>query len=177
MALFNTLFRQIDWIFTLVFCLSIGLKNKFNHINDRKMNTLKRNYGFAFPALLDEFLKPEFNGFHPLGMKIPAVNIKENEQGFALEMLAPGFKKSDFNLELNQNTLSISVENKKSETETTEKFTRREFQLGAFKRTFTLPENIDENQISANYEDGILHVFLPIKKETNQNTKRLIEIA
>ena len=141
------------------------------------MNTLKRNYGFAFPALMDEFLKPEFHGLQPLGMKIPAVNIKENEQGFVLEMMAAGLKKSDFNLELNQNTLTISVENKKTETETTEKFIRREFQIRGFKRSFTLPENIDENSIAAHYEDGILHISLPIKKETHQDTKRLIEIA
>lgn len=141
------------------------------------MNTLKRNYGFAFPALIDEFLKPEFQSLQPLGVKIPPVNIKEDENGFALEMIAPGLKKSDFNLELSQNMLSISVESKKVETEKIEKFTRREFQLGSFKRSFTMPENIDEDLIGAHYEDGILKVFLPFKKETNQNSKRLIQIS
>jgi HSP20 family protein len=142
------------------------------------MNTLKRNYGLGFPALLDEFLKPDFVGMQHLGMKIPAVNIKENEQGFTLELAAPGLKKTDFNLELNQGALTIFVENKKTESETVqEKYTRREFQYGAFKRTFTLPENIDEEAISANYTDGILNIQLPLKKETQQNHKRLIEIA
>lgn len=141
------------------------------------MNTLKRNYGFAFPALMNELLLPEFQDLQTLGMKIPAVNIKENEQGFALELLAPGLKKTDFNLELNQKTLTISVENKKIETETNEKFTRREFQLSAFKRSFTLPENIDENSIDASYKDGILNVFFPIKKESTQSAKRMIEIS
>lgn len=173
---FVILSDQNDCFFYLVFCLSSVLKISLT-IKLKNMNTLKRNYGFAFPALIDEFLKPEFHGLQPLGMKIPAVNIKENEDGFALEMMAPGLKKSDFNLELNQNTLTISVESKKTETEKSEKFTRREFQINAFKRSFTLPENIEENQISANYEDGILHVSLPIKKEINQTTKRLIEIS
>jgi HSP20 family protein len=49
--------------------------------------------------------------------------------------------------------------------------------LGAFKRTFTLPENIDEEAISANYTDGILNIQLPLKKEIPQNPKRLIEIV
>ena len=142
------------------------------------MNTLKRNYGFAFPALLDEFLKPDFAGMQQLGMKIPAVNIKENEHGFVLELAAPGLKKSDFNLELNQGTLTIFVENKISASDSAqEKYTRREFRLGAFKRTFTLPENIDEEAISANYTDGILNIQLPLKKEIPQNPKRLIEIV
>uniref|UniRef100_UPI004049B383 Hsp20/alpha crystallin family protein n=1 Tax=Flavobacterium sp. TaxID=239 RepID=UPI004049B383 len=141
------------------------------------MKTIKKNYGFTFPALMDELLKPEFAGMQHLGMKIPAVNIKKIENGYELELAAPGLKKEDFNLELNEDTLTIFVENKKNESEETTEYTRREFQYGAFKRTFTLPETVNEDEIKASYENGVLHIQLPNKEATLSKSKRLIEIA
>ncbi|MCR9286424.1 MAG: Hsp20/alpha crystallin family protein [Bacteroidetes bacterium] len=114
---------------------------------------------------------------------IPAVNIKESDEGFNLELAAPGLGKEDFKLELENDILTISAE-KKVEKETaeenenkTEKYTRREFSFQSFKRTFTLPETVDISNINANYENGVLLVNLPKKEEAKPQPARLIEIA
>jgi HSP20 family protein len=143
------------------------------------MNTFKKTQSFGFPALLDEFLKADIgNSATSFGIKVPPVNIVETERGFELVLAAPGFKKADFNLELNENTLTIFVEvNAIEATEKTQKFTKREFKIGAFKRSFILPESINDLEINANYTDGILHIELPKKELDLSKTKRLIAIS
>jgi len=97
----------------------------------------------------------------------PSVNVIENETNFQMELAAPGLEKSDFNIHVENDNLVISVE-KKSEKEETEKgkFTRREFNFSAFKRSFHLDEKINREGISATYENGVLRITLPKKDET-----------
>lgn len=141
------------------------------------MSIVKRNNLF-FPSLMNDFLKPDwFGGMENLNSSVPAVNIKENEKDFELELAIPGFKKDDFNVEVDENILTISSEIK-SENETKKSnYTRREFSYTSFKRAFTLPETIDEAKINANYEAGILRLTLPKKEEALPKPKRSIEIA
>lgn len=106
----------------------------------------------------------------------PAVNIKENETSFGLELAAPGFVKEDFKIDLDHDILTISVEKEQNEEETKEGFTRREFNYASFKRSFTLPESVDSEKITAGYTNGILSVTLP-KKEQEQQLKRVITIS
>ena len=94
----------------------------------------------------------------------PPVNVKESDSSFVIEMAAPGKDKNDFNLELNENMLTISSETENKTEEKNEKFTRREFSHSSFSRTFTLPDNVNQSMIEASYENGILKVNLP-KKE------------
>ena len=141
------------------------------------MNTLKRNYGFAFPALLDEFLKPDFAGMQQLGMKIPAVNIKETDTSFSIELAAPGKNKEDFNIEIDHNVLTISSENKSEKEEIDGKYTRREFSYSSFRRAFTLPDTVNTENINAAYENGVLRIALPKREEALPKPKRLIEIG
>jgi HSP20 family protein len=104
----------------------------------------------------------------------PSVNVKENEKEFALEVAAPGLEKQDFNVELNENVLSISAEKKSETTENNEqtKFTRKEFSYASFKRSFTLDEeSVDAENIVAKYENGILHVSIPKKVKTEEEKK------
>lgn len=141
------------------------------------MNLIKRNSNLVFPSLLDEFFKPDWNGgVQNFKSTLPAVNIKENDTNFSLEFFAPGLKKEDFNLEIDQKSLSISSAKQFENEEVNEKYSLKEFSLSSFKRTFTLPESVDFDAIEANYENGVLQVVLPKRQEVLQNTKRLIAI-
>jgi HSP20 family protein len=109
----------------------------------------------------------------------PAVNIRENFSNFALELAVPGMGKEDFSIELEKDVLTINA--KKSSTQETEleqgeKYTRVEFNYGEFSRSFRLPESVEQKEIQANYENGILSITLP-KKEAEKDIKRMVEIS
>lgn len=105
----------------------------------------------------------------------PAVNIKENDKEFLLDVAAPGLKKEDFNISFEKNHLTISA-SKKSETEEKEeshKVKRTEFHYESFERSFLIEEDrIDVDQINAQYQDGILKLVLP-KKEEDKRVKQI----
>ncbi len=106
----------------------------------------------------------------------PSVNISENEDGFHLEVAAPGMDKEAFAIDLDKNILTIKGENKTENEEKEEgKFHKREFNYQSFKRSFTLPENVDADGITAKYENGILWLTLPKNKELE--TKKQISIG
>lgn len=107
----------------------------------------------------------------------PSVNIKENEDGFSLELITPGMKKEDLKLEVNNDILTISSELKQEKEETKENFTRREFKHQAFSRSFTLPETVNGEDIKAHYENGILEVSIPKKEEAKPKPKLEIAIS
>jgi len=141
------------------------------------MNIVKRN-NVLFPTLMNEFFKPDwFGGLENYQATLPAVNIKESETGFELELAIPGKRKEDFNVEIDHDVLTISLEEKSKEEKKEENYTRREFSYDAFKRSFTLPETVDSDKIKASYKDGILSFILPKKEEALPKPKRLIEIG
>ena len=130
-----------------------------------------------FPALMNDIFKPDwFGGTENLNTNFPPVNIKENETNFELELIIPGFKKEDFNIEIEDAILTISSAIKTENEEDKNTYTRREFSIKSFKRAFTLPDSIDEATINANYENGILAISLPKKEEALPKPKRLVEI-
>ena len=94
-----------------------------------------------------------------------------------VEMAVPGLKKSDFHLDLDNQVLSISTETKDENEHQEENYTRREFGYSAFKRTFNLPESVNDEKINANYKDGILSILLPKKDEAKQKPARSIKIS
>lgn len=98
----------------------------------------------------------------------PAVNIKENDKEYLLEVAAPGMKKEDFNISFEKDYLTISA-SKKSETEEKDdshKVKRTEFHYESFERSFFIEEDkVDVDQINAQYQDGILKLILPKKEE------------
>ncbi|NHA03373.1 Hsp20/alpha crystallin family protein [Mucilaginibacter sp. HC2] len=95
---------------------------------------------------------------------LPAVNIREKEDTFELEVAAPGFKKDDFKISTENGLMTISAETSREEKEEKENYTRREFSKRAFTRTFKLPENVQEEKIKASYKHGLLAIDL---KKTN----------
>lgn len=141
------------------------------------MNVVKRNAAHGFPVVMDQFFKDILGGTQYNHLTVPPVNIKETETAFNLELVAPGLKKENFNIEIEKDLITISSENKTEKTEETEgKFTRREFRTASFKRSFKLPENVNAEEINAAYQDGILNVTLP-KKEIAEPAKRSIDIS
>ena len=136
----------------------------------------KRN-SLILPSLMNDFFKPDWFGGMDTLSKVPAVNIKENEKDFMLELEIPGFKKEDFNIEVDNDVLTISSEVKEEKETTNENYTRREFSISSFKRAFTLPETVNEDAINAVYEGGILTLTLPKREEALPKPKRMIEIG
>lgn len=107
----------------------------------------------------------------------PAVNIKENEDGFFLDFALPGVAKEDVIIELENDLLTVSTEKKTEETSETAGYTRREFHYNSFKRNFTLPETIDSSKITADHKDGVLSITIPKKEEAKPKPARKIEIG
>jgi HSP20 family protein len=122
-----------------------------------------------YPALTDLFDALEKNFFNTeekFEGTIPAVNIKEDNDKFVLEMAAPGMKKNDFHINVEKDVLTISSEHKEEKEEKKENYARREFYYNTFSRSFNLPENINLEGIKADYKNGILNIVLPKKEET-----------
>jgi HSP20 family protein len=140
------------------------------------MSIVKRN-NLVFPSLMNEILKPDwFGGLENYRDTFPPVNIQDNETSFELELSVPGRKKEDFNIEIDEQVLTITSEAKKEEEVKEAGYTRKEFSYSSFKRSFTLPETVNEEGIKASYENGILRFTLPRKEESLPKPKRLIEI-
>lgn len=144
------------------------------------MTLIKRNNGL-FPSLWsgfaddDWFRLPDRSSW---GSDVPAVNILETEDDFKVEMAVPGMKKEDFNIDLDKNVLTISAEDKveKEETESNGRYTRKEFSYSAFRRSFTLPEIVNDDKITAQYKDGVLGITIPKKEEAKPKPPMAIKI-
>jgi len=141
------------------------------------MNLVKK-HNALFPSIWNDFF-PE-NKLDMLNYETfskPEVNISENFTNFVIELVVPGVQKEDIAIEIENDTLRVSSE--KTETakeEETNNYTRKEFTLTAFKRSFTLPKSVNKNEIAANYEAGILKIELP-KLEEAKEIKRMVEIS
>lgn len=104
---------------------------------------------------------------------IAAMNVKETSDGYEVELAAPGFKKENFTLKVENNVLHISAKSE-NKTESTEgKYTRREFSYQEVERSLRLGNNIDADKIAANYTDGILSVKLPRKVEEKPDAQHI----
>lgn len=90
----------------------------------------------------------------------PAVNVKENDNSYEIELAAPGMKKDEMDISIENGVLTISGVSKKEEEEKGENFTRREFSYSSFKRSFAVPEDVNEEDVKAKYEDGVLKITL-----------------
>ena len=111
------------------------------------------------------------------GITLPSVNIKETADKYLVEMAVPGMQKSDFEISIDNYELSIAskIEEQKEDEHT--HYTRREFGYAAFKRTFSLPDTVDDSKINATYNNGILAITLPKREEAKQKPARNIKIS
>ncbi len=106
------------------------------------------------------------------GTGLPAVNIFESKDFYNIEVAAPGLKKEDFNIDLHNSVLTISSEKEEELAEDIEVI-RREFGFSSFKRSFTIPENVNEEKIKATYKNGILSISIPKQEEIEQRPKNI----
>ena len=140
------------------------------------MNIIRKTTPW-FPSLFDEFFTRDFGiDLAPRTYQTPAVNISEKEDAFYLELVAPGKEKKDFDVELEEDTLTISTNSDSGIVEDDTQFTRREFDYASFNRSFRIPETIDTKSIKANYKNGLLSIVLPKRKEAIPEPKKQIEI-
>ena len=145
------------------------LKVRRNNDMPRVFNHMLDNFwGKDFiPSVLDnEWTKTQ-----------PAVNVVESKDNFRIEVAAPGLKKDDFKLNVEGDLLTISSEKETENKVEGENFTRREFNHTKFSRTFTLPETVNTEKISAQYADGILNITLPKKEESKDKGAKEIKIS
>ena len=140
------------------------------------MNLIRKQPPF-FPSLIDDFIKNDWNLKVPSSsVTVPAVNIKELNSQFEIELAAPGMKKDNFEIEVEDGVLSISSTQEEEQVNEKGKFTRREFSYSSFRRSFTLPDSVDPTKIDATYKEGVLLVLLPKHKESQPQPKKLIKI-
>ncbi|MEP7263077.1 MAG: Hsp20/alpha crystallin family protein [Bacteroidota bacterium] len=133
--------------------------------------------GQAFPGLnnvFDMFDNSIHAGFR--NWVTPAVNIRETKDGFQLSLAAPGLKKDDFRIKIEKDQLTIDAEVKEEQEEKDIKYSHREFRFNKFKRVFTIPENLNIDNVQASYENGILILNLPVH-ELEKSKVRDIVIA
>lgn len=150
------------------------------------MTLVKRNGSLLnpLPMLFDDFFNRDFfnwnnSNYSNTNTTIPAVNIKETAENYAVEVAAPGMSKNDFKVELDGNTLTISSEkNAQKEEKDGERYFRKEFSYQSFQRTFNLQKDVvDIEKIEAKYENGLLLLLIPKKEEVKQKAPRLIQIS
>ena len=149
------------------------------------MTLMKRsdNYWPSFPSLIDNLFSRDLmdwnnTNFSTTNTTLPAVNIVETKDDFRIEVAAPGMEKKDFNINLENDTLTISSERKKEDKKEDENYSRREFSYQSFQRVFTLPENlVDGEKVNARYEEGILKIHIPKREDAKPKPPRQIKIA
>ncbi|WP_297090523.1 Hsp20/alpha crystallin family protein [uncultured Draconibacterium sp.] len=136
-----------------------------------------------FPSFFDRFFNNElmdwdYNNFSSTNTSLPAVNVKETDDDFIIEVAAPGMEKNDFKVNFKNNVLTISSEKKNESEEKKDRYTRREFSYQSFQRSFTVAENaVLGEKISAKYNNGILKIILPKREEVKPQPEREIKIA
>ncbi|SOD78228.1 Hsp20/alpha crystallin family protein [Spirosoma fluviale] len=131
-----------------------------------------------FPTFFNPFhSRPVINRYYNTTPNVPAVNVKENEAGFLLELAAPGLKKEDLKINVENNKLTIGYQSETKTDETANKFTRHEFGFTSFERSFRLPKSVNADAIKAAYTDGILTVELPKVEVKEEKLVKEIAVA
>ena len=146
------------------------------------MTLVKRNNSL-FPSVWNGIIDSELldPGFFGISNKNVPINILNQDTHFDIEIAAPGLKKEDFELSLDDYTLTVETkfaeEDGAEKQDSSKKYLRREFNRPAFKRSFTLPKTVDLEKISAKYDQGILFVTIDKKEEAKNQGKRQILIS
>lgn len=149
------------------------------------MTLLKRyeNRYPSFPSFIDNWLSRDWmdwnnSNYSDTNTTLPAVNIRENENEFEIEVAAPGMRKEDFKVNLDHDILVVSSEKKEEKKEEKKgNYSRHEFSYQSFQRSFSLPEAlVDGDKITASYEEGILHIHLPKREEAKPKPARVISV-
>jgi HSP20 family protein len=139
----------------------------------------------AIPSLMDDFfgrdwLDSTLGDWKTIGSTLPAVNVRESNDGYVIEVAAPGMKRDDFKVDLDNNVLTISAQMEDSHQQKDQEgnYTRREFSYQSFQRSFSLPQNkVKGDEITARYVDGVLHVTVPKTEDAKTRPAKQIAVA
>jgi HSP20 family protein len=143
----------------------------------------------SLPTLLSDFFSPstllgrDFFDMDPdffptrLGINLPSANISETPKEYKLELAAPGLERKDFDIDVNNHTLTVSAEKEEEKKEEKGEYSRKEYSFNSFSRSFALPENIKEGNIDAKYENGVLKITVPKMKETAVKASQKIAVS
>ena len=139
---------------------------------------MRKNQGWL-PDIFNDFFDTEW--MEKANATAPAINVVEHDNGYAVEVAAPGMTKDDFNVHLDEDgNISITMEKKSENKEENKKnghYLRREFSYSKFQQTMVLPDNVDKDKISASVKDGVLTIDLPkLPKEEPVKRSKQIEI-
>ena len=129
---------------------------------------------FYMPNFFDDDFLPTLSS---RTSSMPAVNIKEDEKNYILDLAIPGMDKKDLKIDINEDVLTISSESKDEMSEERDGYKKKEFNYSSFCRSFYIPESVEKEQIEATYKDGILSVALPKQKEEKTKITREIKIS
>jgi len=141
------------------------------------MTQLRRNSAWL-PEMFNDLFVTDF--MPKANATAPAINVKESDKGYIVELAAPGMTKEDFCVHINdEGNLIVKMENKHEvkEENKTMRYLRREFSYSSFRQSFSLPETIERERISAKMENGVLKIEIPKKSQTAAEAKaKCIEI-
>lgn len=143
------------------------------------MTLIKRSEGLL-PSMWNDLLDNDwfdFPNFVRKGMSVPAVNIRETDMDYKVEMAVPGMQKKDFKISLENNVLTISAEEQSEKSDKENGYTRKEFNYKSFHRSFTLPEGADDAKIAAEYKDGVLNIVIPKKENMKSKVSKEIVVS
>ena len=141
------------------------------------MNLISTNLNRWKPTLLDELFDDRWFNFDTFNQTFPAVNTIEKDNQYLLEIAVPGMDKKDFEIEIQNDLISISsISKQEKEVKDNLNYNRQEFNYNSFHRTFSLPKEVDQSKIKAIYSNGILTITLPKLKEVISKSRKLIEV-
>jgi HSP20 family protein len=129
---------------------------------------------YYMPNLFDDDF---FKGLTNSRSSMPAVNIREDEKNYSIDLAIPGMDKKDLKIDINEDVLTISSEKKSENEEENDGYKRREFSYSSFCRSFYIPDNADKEKIEASYKDGVLNITLPKQEEDKTKITREITIS
>ena len=130
------------------------------------------------PTLFEDFLNTDL--MPRTGSTAPAVNVKESETAYTMELAAPGIKKEYCRVNINEDgNLAIAIENKCEHKQEDKKhhYLRREFSYSNYEQNYTLPDDVERDKISAKVEDGILTVTMPKMAKEEKKLSKAIEVC
>ena len=141
------------------------------------MALIRWNNRLPLADMFSNFFESDFVDYFNRRGSDPAANIIEHPDSFELNLAAPGLKKDDFKISLDNSILTISSELEDEKHDEGRNYTRKEYFYGSFSRSFTLPKTVNTDKIKAEYTDGILKVVLPKKDEAKVELKKEIKIS
>jgi HSP20 family protein len=170
--------------FPMALCLTLIVQIRLPTLKTHSMTLVKHHKRPVRPSFFDSIFDDLILGesfqktmVSPRTAKMPVANVQDNPNAWVIELIAPGWNKEDLNLAVNEGVLSISTEMKESAEESEKNYTRKEFHLSTFERKFQLPENVNEEEISAEYNSGVLFITIPKMDSKQTKPERQIKIG